>query len=547
MNIVVAQFYTSNIDHGPYAEKVNREYCKKHNYRYVVEKDNLKIKKSIEGRHPTWYKPELLLQICKDYKPDWILFLDIDAIISDFDRKIEDFIDNKYKIIASDDVGHHSDYNAGVLLIKNCKEVREFLKEWYKVGGEYTGNDAKELDIKTLSEQHNNIKGIFKQALWHDQTCLTLLSRTEKYKGYFKKLSRQVFNHSELDTKSFIFHAYAKGQQPFRTLDLAARTLVPEKDKNLDTIKLIVYHIFCTGNYLDVVKNQLKRLEESGVYNWCDEVKVTCIKEDGNFKDILSILKGYSKINASTFTSNNFEYEGIKAAWEYSQKYNGEVLYFHTKGVSNRYENINSNKVSERKSIGVDIWKELLEYYLIDNYKECLNKLKEVDQVGVTNVTGWWWGNFWWASLKDVRRQRRPGKGDRWSYEDWLNRERNTCKYEFYHYTWNPYFTTLPIEFYKGELQGDIEVVKAEYGTLGIQQDEGTPFRKRVVSDVTGIVQDNFKINKTKKLLLQINNETMGTDPDFGAVKNIEITIKIQNKEYFIVTTEGQTLNIAFN
>ena len=547
MDIVVTQFYTTNVNYGPYTEYVNREYCKRHNYRYIVEKDDTKIKQGISDRHPTWYKPKLLLEVLEIYNPDWILFLDIDAVVCNFNTKIEEFIDDSYKIIASDDVGHHSDYNAGVLLIKNCIEVREFLTEWYKTGDKYSGMDAKPLDIKTLSEQHNTMEGVFKNALWHDQTCLTLLSRVDKYRNYFKKLKREVFNHDELDNTSFIFHAYAKGQYPFRTLDIAARTILPPTEKDLGSKKLVVYHIFCTGNYLKVVENQLKRLKKSGIYDWSDEIAVTCIKLDGDFKDILQVLNNHSKLRITTFTSNQFEYEGIKKVWEYSQKYNGEVLYFHTKGVSNRYENIKTQKVSTRKSLGVDIWKELLEYYLIDNFRECLNKLTNYDQVGVTNVDGWWWGNYWWAKLEDVRRQSKPAVGDRWSYEDWLNKGRNSSKYELYHYTWNPYFTSLPVEFYIGNLQGDVEIVKADYGTLGIQQDEGTPLLDRKVMDVTDIVKKNFESNQFKSLSIEVTNENMGEDPHFGAVKSIEITVKIADKEYFIVSTEGQTLNIVFN
>jgi hypothetical protein len=153
---------------------------------------------------------------------------------------------------------------------------------------------------------------------------------------------------------------------------------------------------------------------------------------DGNFDDIKNLISKYDKIDLYTFTDNDYEYQGVKAVWEYSQQYSGEVLYLHTKGVSNKYLKKDSEEISERKVEGVGIWKELLEYFLVDKFTECIEKLKSVDQVGVTNVNHWWWGNFWWANLSNVRIQGIPTKGDRWTYEAWLNSGRVPKIFEFF-------------------------------------------------------------------------------------------------------------------
>ena len=41
--IVVAQFYTSNVSYGQYAEAINKKYCDEKGYTYFCEKDNNKI------------------------------------------------------------------------------------------------------------------------------------------------------------------------------------------------------------------------------------------------------------------------------------------------------------------------------------------------------------------------------------------------------------------------------------------------------------------------------------------------------------------------
>ena len=93
MKIALIQYYTSNVNYGKYSEAINEEYCKIHGYTYVVEKDDTKIFSVIEDRHPTWYKSKMALEVFEKEEPDWILFLDADALVSDFNQKIEEHID----------------------------------------------------------------------------------------------------------------------------------------------------------------------------------------------------------------------------------------------------------------------------------------------------------------------------------------------------------------------------------------------------------------------------------------------------------------------
>jgi hypothetical protein len=63
MNIVIAQYYTENLTHGPYAEAINKKYADEQGYGYFVEKNNDKIWETLKGKTPTWYKPHLILEI----------------------------------------------------------------------------------------------------------------------------------------------------------------------------------------------------------------------------------------------------------------------------------------------------------------------------------------------------------------------------------------------------------------------------------------------------------------------------------------------------
>jgi len=541
MNIVVAQFYTSNVPYGPYAEAINKKYCEEKGYTYFCEKDNGKINSSLNGRAYTWYKPKLVEDVIDQLNPDYILFLDIDAIVSDFNQNIEDFIDDNYNIVFAEDVGHHSVMNAGVFLLKNTEWSRNFLKTWWESAENYKGKDARDLPI--MEENLEKI-GYFKQALWHDQTCLTIMYESdEDIKNNIKVISNRSFNYREYNKDNFIFHAFAYGHSHNRTLDVIYREKFEIPD-SMENINLIVYHIYCIGNYLEVATQQLNRLKISGLYDWCNKLEITCINTSGDFSNIEELVKDLNKINLNKITSNNYEYEGLNKVWEYSQQYKGKVLYFHTKGVSNTYNNLEEKKESSRKKQGITWWKEAMEYFLIDRYEDCLLKLDEYDQCGLTNNNKWWWGNFWWANLSFIRPNPKPNQGDRWYFEAWLNEYRNPLVYEFYHFEFNPYYTNLPNDIYINKdkyKDSKIEVVKAYYGTLGEQQDEGRPILERVVVDVTEEIKANLSHNDGKGFCIRADNNIAG-DPYYGVYKVLEVYFTIDGEEYVITIDENQNL-----
>ena len=311
----------------------------------------------------------------------------------------------------------------------------------------------------------------------------------------------------------------------------------------MQNINLIVYHIYCVGNYLEIVKQQLNRLKTSGLYDWCDKLEITCINQQNNFDDIEELVKDLDKAILNKLYSNNYEYEGINKVWEYSQQYKGKVFYFHTKGVSNIYSNLETKIESPRKQKGIAWWKEIMEYFLIDNFQNCLQKLDEYDQCGVTNNDKWWWGNFWWANLSFIRSNGKPFHGDRWYFEAWLNQYRNPSVYEFYHFDFNAYYTFLPQDIHDKEKYKDskIEVINAFYGTLGEQQDEGKPFVERVVADVTEQIKHNLEANNYRGFNIRIDNN-IGGDPYYGIEKKLEIYFTIDSNEYVIAGDENRNL-----
>ena len=215
MRVTIAQFYTKNVSYGKFSEEINREYCKKHGYNYYVEKDDEKIRKIIEDRAFTWAKPKILLEILEKQETDYILFLDIDAIVSDNKIKIEDFIDEKYDIVVTEDYSGHSVMNAGVILVKNTDWARQFMKDWWDCGENLTG-----LNVPGLGD-NNPEKGFFKQRLWHDQTCFTYLYKNKNLQDKIKIIPHRSLNWRNFDEGNFIFHAFGYGHVKNRKIDTA--------------------------------------------------------------------------------------------------------------------------------------------------------------------------------------------------------------------------------------------------------------------------------------------------------------------------------------
>jgi hypothetical protein len=209
--IIIAQYWTNNISYGKYTELINEKYCNEKGYIYHVEKDTLKIKENIKDRAITWYKPKFLLEVFKIYNPEYILFLDADAIVCDSDFSIQDFITDDFNILCTLDYGP-SKLNAGVFIMKNTQWTKDFLQKWWDISDDLTGGE-------------DNKKGYYNNALWHDQTCFGhLMDITPDINSNIKIIENHILNGREFrnkSTKNFIFHAFSYGLIKNRTLDMA--------------------------------------------------------------------------------------------------------------------------------------------------------------------------------------------------------------------------------------------------------------------------------------------------------------------------------------
>lgn len=267
----------------------------------------------------------------------------------------------------------------------------------------------------------------------------------------------------------------------------------------------VVYYAFARGDWVHRTKRAFDRMIVSGVYDAAHEIYLIVSDPDDNKQDTIDMLsKTYSKCIVERYTTNvGSEHNAIIRVEEIGNRVGQEykILYMHTKGAVNKYKTIQN--IQEQYSVkvkGVNTWVDMMEYFLVDKWSECVSKLDDVDTVGVKNYAGWWWGNFWWTTSEHIKRLRKPyATGTRWDCEAWLHdwhpNKEEIKYYEWYQFQFSPYYTELPRYLWDDSSKETISVTirRAEFGCFGEQQDEGRPLpTDEVVVDVTDEVLKTF-------------------------------------------------------
>ena len=277
----------------------------------------------------------------------------------------------------------------------------------------------------------------------------------------------------------------------------------------------VCFYCFAVNDWKERLTNQIRRMKNSGLYDAAKSIHLY-ISGEQPISDVIEnpnegpqkeeaekILLDFPKIELN-YTAYNYQ-EGFLALSKIHQLSqedpNGKFLYFHTKGVFNKYKNFETKEIDESKIESLNSWVEMLEYFTIDRWQDCVDKLSEHELTGMISYHGWWWGNFWWAASSYISNCVDYGDGggrDRWCSEAWLhetneNRD-NVKRFEFYPVLIDYGFCKIPKYFYNNSVNKDdvqINILKAEYGYFGVQRDEGRlPPVEAVLFDVTDKVKE---------------------------------------------------------
>jgi glycosyltransferase involved in cell wall biosynthesis len=129
------------------------EYASKHGYSAIAKTDNF----SPEQVH--FDKFVHILQVLKDDPNiDWVWWLDNDAMITNFDIKVEDLVDPEYHIIMPTDIAA---LNTGSFIVRNSLQVREWLEFLLSKKAEYK-NDKKWFEQQAVIDFYPKFQHLFK-------------------------------------------------------------------------------------------------------------------------------------------------------------------------------------------------------------------------------------------------------------------------------------------------------------------------------------------------------------------------------------------------
>ena len=122
-------------DYFVWSEWINRRYCERHGYTYVLRRDTPRM-----DRHICWHKlPVMLDELCDC---DYLLFVDADAVFYSHELTLENELLPELRgkpMLMAQDCGSESlrwnpgRPNSGVILMQNGERARAFLSEWNKV------------------------------------------------------------------------------------------------------------------------------------------------------------------------------------------------------------------------------------------------------------------------------------------------------------------------------------------------------------------------------------------------------------------------------
>ena len=151
-----------------------------------------------------------------------------------------------------------------------------------------------------------------------------------------------------------------------------------------------IYFICCIGDYLSIVKDQLRKLSKSGLYSQTDILLCFICNET---PEIIDILNQYSKIKIISTKENLYERFAINNFKNYlSGDYN---LYY-----------IHSKSVSRTEKCCTD-WRNLCDYFTIYKWQLNIELLNYYDCIG-TNLKNFpkkhYSGNFWWSKSDHVKK-----------------------------------------------------------------------------------------------------------------------------------------------
>lgn len=199
----------------------------------------------------------------------------------------------------------------------------------------------------------------------------------------------------------------------------------------------IIYHVAIIGEWEQIVKEQLKSLEHSGLGQASSAIYIQLVGVSGRheFEKLQKRFATYSfsaKMNFKFYRNLEvFEYPSVNQVQQLARAHpRAKLFYFHTKGASHS-ELPKEDSLAYRQSWtpkqveNLKQWRKFMEYYTITKWQDCCKLLDYYDCCGTDWVKApysdnfYFSGNFWWATSAYILRCN-LNKGNRFDCENFI-------------------------------------------------------------------------------------------------------------------------------
>jgi hypothetical protein len=188
--------------------------------------------------------------------------------------------------------------------------------------------------------------------------------------------------------------------------------------------KINIYiNVAILGNVNQILNGLLNKINDSGLYEACNLIKIAVNGDSGLLKIDFSDRLHKLIINITSEDISRFEFPGLKLLWDDSETSEGYMLYIHTKGVS---------RSGDKRILD---WVNYLTFFNITEWRKRITDLEVVDCTGVnlegdfsslsTDPSTWgqiispgkqviapmhYSGNFWWSKSDYIKKLPDPYK-----------------------------------------------------------------------------------------------------------------------------------------
>lgn len=153
----------------------------------------------------------------------------------------------------------------------------------------------------------------------------------------------------------------------------------------------VFYHIYCNDITINIVKQQINKIINSGLYQLCNNIFCFLAGDPDYLHDNINFIlsKGDKFVIADIgYGDTSYERFTLLKIKNYIQPQD-KFLYIHSKGITR-----------SKSFLPVNDWRNLMEYFLITKHKDCLIELSRYSVVGVNfkmKPRPHFSGNFWWC------------------------------------------------------------------------------------------------------------------------------------------------------